>query len=139
MLSWIELKFEKSIEILDDIINCQSSPNIRIGLGSNKNQKAFKENSKTSTTKPPKKVNEEKPKSYVDVLKSSIKNEGNKKKENDVSQKHDLPHKDNDEFRRSFTPKWPCLTWHQNSFFGYCFSCNHFGHKAIDCRTYEKK
>lgn len=91
-------------------------------------------------TKPPKKVNGEKPKSYVDVLKRSIKNEGNRKKENGVSQKPDLPHKDtNDKFKRYFPPKWPRITQYQNSFFGYCFSCNHFSHKVIDCRAYAKK
>ena len=48
-------------------------------------------------------VNEEKPKSYVDVLKRSIKNERKKKKENDVLEKPDLPHKyKKDKFRRPF-------------------------------------
>jgi hypothetical protein len=27
---------------------------------------------------------------------------------------------------------------YQNSFLGYCFSCNHFGHKEIDCRAYAR-
>ena len=32
--------------------------------------------------------------------------------------------------RRTFDPRY------KNTFFGYCFSCNRFGHKAINCRTY---
>jgi hypothetical protein len=103
------LKFEKSIETLDDIINYQRSPFIKTGLGYDKSQMTTKEDSKA--TEPLKKVNEGKYKSYVDVLKISINDEDNKKKENDVSQKPDLPHKDNkDEFRRSFPPRWSRTT-----------------------------
>jgi hypothetical protein len=32
--------------------------------------------------------------------------------------------------RRSFTPRY------QNLFYGYCFNCTNFGHKAIDCKAY---
>jgi hypothetical protein len=84
-----------------------------------------------------KKVNEGKYKSYVDVLKISIGDEDNMKRENDVPQKIGIPPRENkDRFRISFPPKWPRTTWYQNSFLGYCFSCNHFGHKEIDCRAY---
>ena len=62
------LKFGKGIEILDDIMNFQRSPNIKIGLGYDKNQKT--------------------------------------PKENNVLQKHDLPHKDNnDKFIIFFPPR----------------------------------
>jgi len=66
----MSLKFERSIEMLDDIIKFQISPLIKIGLGYDKSQMTTKEYSKA--TKPPKKVNERKAKSYVDVLKISI-------------------------------------------------------------------
>jgi len=84
-------------------------------------------------------VNEEKPKRFVDVLKISIKSEGNRKKENDVRQKLEFPHKDNkDEFIRYFPPRWPHTMQYQNSFFGYWFSYNHFCHKEIYCRAHER-
>jgi hypothetical protein len=103
------LKFEKSIETLDDIINCQRYPFIKTGLGYDKSQMTTKEDSKA--TEPPKKVNEGKSKSYVDVLKISINDEDNRKKENDVPQKIDIPSKDNkDIFRISFPPRWSCTT-----------------------------
>jgi hypothetical protein len=30
------------------------------------------------------------------------------------------------------------MTWYQNYFFGYCYYCNHFGHKAINCRAHAR-
>ena len=32
--------------------------------------------------------------------------------------------------RRSFTSRY------QSFFYGYCFTCNNFGHKVVDCRVY---
>ena len=60
------------------------SPFIKIGLYYDKNQNTPKENSNSKATKPSNNGNEEETKLYVDVLKSSIKNEGNKKNENYV-------------------------------------------------------
>jgi hypothetical protein len=76
------LKFEKNTEILDDIIKFQRSPLIKTIIGYDKSQMTTKEYSKT--TDPSKKVNEEKSKSYDDVLKNPINDEDNRKKENDV-------------------------------------------------------
>jgi hypothetical protein len=76
------LKFEKSIEILDDIIKFQRSPLIKTSLGYDKSQMTTKEDSKA--IEPSKKVNEGKYKSYVDVLKISINDRDKRKRENDV-------------------------------------------------------
>ena len=57
----ISLKLEKSAKILDDIINCQRSLFINIGLGYDKNQNTPKKSSNYMAIKPPKKVNEGKP------------------------------------------------------------------------------
>jgi hypothetical protein len=32
----------------------------------------------------------------------------------------------------------PPTPWYQNIFLGLCYSCNNFGHKAINCRAYAK-
>jgi hypothetical protein len=131
------LRFENSTKILDDIINFQRLPLIKTSLGFDKSQMNTKEYSKA--TEPPKKVNEGKSKSYAEVLKRSISDEDNRKRENDVPQKIDIPPKDNtDKFKISFPPRWHRTTRYQNSFLGYFFSCNHFGHKAIDCRAYAR-
>jgi hypothetical protein len=34
---------------------------------------------------------------------------------------------------RSFSPRY------QSLFYGYCFTCNKFGHKVVDCRAYGRK
>ena len=76
----ITLKFEKSAKTLDHIINYQRSPFIKMVLGYDNTQMTTKENPKA--TGPSRKVNEEKYKSYVDVIKSSISDEDNKKEKN---------------------------------------------------------
>jgi hypothetical protein len=54
-------------------------------------------------------------------------------------QKVDISPKDNkDILKISFPPRWPHMNWYHNSFFGYFFCCNHFGHKAIDYRTHTR-
>jgi hypothetical protein len=69
-----------------------------------------------------KKVNERKYKIYAGVLKRSISDEDNKKRENDVTHKIDIPPMDNKEkFIRCFPPRWPLITRYQNSFLGYFF------------------
>jgi hypothetical protein len=131
------LKFEKSAKTLDHIINFQRSPFIKMGLGYDKIHMTTKED--PEVIGPSKKVNEEKYESYANVLKSSINDEDNKKKENNVPQKVGISPKENkDIFKISFPPRRPHMNWYQNYFFGYCFCCNHFGHKTIDCRTHTR-
>jgi hypothetical protein len=130
------LKFGKSIEILDNILNFQSSPFIKTGLGYDKKQNAPKGDTTTKVTKPSEKENEEKPKIYANILKGSIKNESSGGKGNYDQQKSDSSHKN--EFRRVVPPRRPFTNRYQNIFLGYCFSCNNFGHKAIDCKSYTR-
>ena len=42
----------------------------------------------------------------------------------------------NDDFRRSAPARRPPIPRDQIFFFGLCYSCNNYGHKAIDCRAY---
>jgi hypothetical protein len=134
-----QLKFEKSTENLNDILSFQRSPFIKTGLGYDKKQKTPKGDASTKVTKPSKKENEENPKSYANILKGSINNERNNRKGNHDQQKPDSSHKNNkNEFRRVVPPRRPFTTQYQNLFLGYCFSCNNFGHKEIDCRDYAR-
>jgi hypothetical protein len=133
------LKFGKSTEILDNILSFQRSPFIKTGLGYNEKQKTPEGDASTKVTKPSEKENEEKPKSYANILKGSINNERNNRKGNDDQQKPDSSHKNNkNEFRRVVPPRRPFTNRYQNLFLGYCFSCNNFGHKEIDCRAYAR-
>ena len=35
-------------------------------------------------------------------------------------------------------PNRPMTYRYQQIFFGHCYSCNNFGHKALNCKSYEK-
>jgi hypothetical protein len=88
------------------------------GIMVNKNQRRIKYNKDTSSTRP-------------STFKQQIifnHDKGINRRED-----HDQPRK---EFKRttpqiiSFTPR------HENFFYGHCFICTNFGHKAVDCRAY---
>lgn len=34
--------------------------------------------------------------------------------------------------------RWKKISWYGNGFNGYCYSCNNFGHKIVDCRSHVK-
>ena len=42
----------------------------------------------------------------------------------------------NDELRRFAPTRRSPIPRYQKNFFGLCYSCNNYGHKDIDCRTY---
>jgi hypothetical protein len=69
--------------MLDNILNFQRSPFIKTGLGYDKKQKTPKGDASTKVTKPSEKENEEKLKSYANILKGSINNESSNRKGND--------------------------------------------------------
>jgi hypothetical protein len=130
------LKFENSFKTLDHIINFQRSQFIKMVLGYDKSQMTTKEDPKVA--KPSKKVNEEKYEIYANVIKSSISDDDNMKKENNVSLKVGISAKENkDRFKIYFPPRWTHMNWYQNSFSGCFFCCKHFGNKAIYCRTHK--
>ena len=89
------LKFGKSIEILDNILNCQRSPFLKTGLGYNDKQKTTKGDASIKVTKPSEKENEENPESYANILKGSTNNEIPSKKGNYDQQKTNSYHKNN--------------------------------------------
>jgi hypothetical protein len=123
------MKFEKISTTLNEILNCQRSPFDKTGLGYSEKKEVANEEASTSS----KQSSEERTKSYVDILKKSIKVEDNRKEEQYVPQKTNLPHKDR--IKKTLPSRWNHTIRYQNSFFGYCYSCNGFGHKEIDCRT----
>jgi hypothetical protein len=65
------------------------------------------------------------------MLKNHIKVEDNKKEELCVPHKTNLPHKDI--IRKSLPSISNHTIKYQMSLFGYYYSCNGFGHKAMDC------
>ena len=67
------LKFEKRTKIVDDILNFQRLPVIKIDLGYDKIRNIRKENLNSMATNPPKKVNEQECKSMLMFSKTLLK------------------------------------------------------------------
>jgi hypothetical protein len=94
--------------------------------------------------------NEEKIKSYVEILKGRNHGQPKSKKTNKGTSSR-IPsmfkpqrslNRDHDQSRqnfrsttpqrRSFTPRYA------NLFYGHCFYCTNFGHKVVDCKDYKR-
>ena len=114
-------KFNNSTKILDEVISNQRESEDKTSLGY------------TQT--------------YADVTKGANKKEEGKlsKKNIQVSSQRRTRNQqpilkktqeENHDYRRTTPPRRPSLLRYQNFFFGICYSCNNFGHKAIDCRAY---
>jgi hypothetical protein len=128
------LEFEKSLTILDNTLSSQRSLCIKIGLGYDYNKKTLNEYASHKSSQ--KKI-EEKPKIYENILKiSSCRNDNKKERNHNQKKTNFLLKKDKYEFRSVASSRRPFTTRYQNLFLGYCFSCNNFGHKAIDCKAY---
>ena len=65
---------------------------------------------------------------YVVALKSPIQKEEIKKS---ALSSHD-------KYRTNVMPRIPMTSRYQQIFFGHFYSCNNFGHKALNCRAYGK-
>ena len=66
--------------------------------------------------------------SYAAALKSPIQKEEIKK--SDLSS--------HEKYRTNVMPRRPMTSIYQQIFFGHCYSCNNFGHNALNCRAYGK-
>jgi hypothetical protein len=126
------LKFQESIEKLDNILSFQRSPFINKSVGYDDKQNTIEGDVSIEVTKTLKRENKENPKSYDNIVKGSINNEKNNKKGNNDQEKPDYSNKNKKkEFKRVIPPKRHFTNRYQNLFLGYCFSCNNFGHKSI--------
>jgi len=120
------LNFEKSSVVLDEIIIYQKSPLIKTGLGYNNNQNTLEEDESSKSI-------EEKSKISRNVLKGS-----NCSEDNNMERKYNQPRSNRNKLRRVAPPRRQFTTKYQNFFFGYCFCCNMFGHRAVDCRVHAR-
>jgi hypothetical protein len=104
------------------------------------------------------KKNEEKDKNYADILKGRNHGQQESKRNEcrrDISQRRPSTSRyqrsfnhcegnnireDRDqprhEFRRTTSQRRSFTSRYQSFFYGYCFTCNNFGHKVVDCRAY---
>ena len=115
----IKSKFENSSKTLDDILSSQIPSRDKSRLGYDK------ENKTECSSLTNQGINK---RSYFAALKSPIKREENKK--------YVLPSHDRD--KSNVMTRRPMTSRYQQIFFGHCYSCNNFGHKALNCRAYGK-
>ena len=109
----IKSKFENISRILDDILSSQRPSSDRSGLGfvKEKNLESFSVTNQEGSKK-----------SDAEILKNPTKKEIKKPGLNSQ-----------DKNRNNIAPKRPNRYLH--IFLGHYFSCNNFGHKALNCKT----
>jgi hypothetical protein len=78
--------------------------------------------------------------SRYDSVSSRSKNKSNatKFRRSDQGRHPEAIHIPQSKFRRE-TPSWMNQRRYESVFNGYCFSCNEYGHKALDCRHHGRK
>jgi hypothetical protein len=114
----IQTRYENSSKILDKIITTQRDSGNKNGIGYS--QEKIQVNSK----------------SYADALLSTFKKKNKEKTNNDQNSRGLLPpiKKEN-----KTIPKKVYQNRYPHIFFGYCFACSNFRHKAMNCRAYRRK
>jgi hypothetical protein len=130
-------KFEKSIEKLDEILSSQRSPNDKTGLGYNDSLK---------TTKQEKEVENDETNTLEQVEQQGRKLEFRRNETSRISSpiRYERNHYEGNYKRIDREPRWTTpqrrslTTRYQNLFLGHCYTCENFGHKAINCRINER-
>jgi len=114
----IQTIYESSSKILDKIITTQRDSGNKNGIV------YFQEKIQVNS------------KSYADSLPGTFKKKNEEKTSNDQNSRGLLPpiKKENKTIpKKVYQNRYPRI------FFGYCFACSNFGHKAMNCRAYRRK
>jgi hypothetical protein len=106
------------ISVITKIITTQRDSSNKIGVGYSQEE------------------NQANSKSHGDSLLSTFKKKDEEKTSNDQNSKG-LPPPIKKEYKT--TPKKVYQNKYPHIFFGYCFACSNFGHKAMNCRAYGRK
>ena len=107
-------KFKIYSYVLDEILESQRSPFDKTGLGYGKTNKETKEGPSCSLFAP------SVPTHKKEEVRSEVKN------------KPYVAPRPQARFRREPTPKYDQRNRYDGTFHGYCFSCNGYGHRAVD-------
>ena len=128
-----QVKFLNNSMILDDILDIQRSPNDKTSLGYNKEVVS-------NPKKPDESLSSIKRESKYDSGSSCSKNERNITtfRRSYQGRHPEATHTPQSKFRRK-TPSWMNQRKYESVFNGYFFSCNEYGHKALDCRHHGRK
>ena len=130
------VKFNNSSFILDEILECQRSPCDQSGLGYNKED----ENHKIGTWNSKK----------HEASTSFSKDESEVARHEHVQRKETMRRSEQEghqgvgptpqgRFRKKIALMWNQTPRYEKSFNGYYFSCNKFGHKALNCRSHARR
>ena len=111
-----EAHVKTSSSILDEILESQRSPFDKIGLGYGKTKKEIEEGPSCSLFAP------------------SIPAQKKEEMRSEVKNKPYVPLRPQARFRREPTPRYDQTNRYDGTFHGYCFSCNGYGHRVVDCR-----
>jgi hypothetical protein len=154
-----QFNFLNNSMTLDEILDSHISPNEKSGLGYNKEEintpkksnacPAFIKDENKSDTVPSFVKDEDRSKTTPSFVKieskydssySRSKNKINatKFRRSDQGRHPEAIHIPQIKFIRE-TPSWMNQRRYESVFNGYCFSCNEYGHKALDCRHHERK
>lgn len=109
-------KFKICSSILDEILESQRSPFDKTGIGYSKKMKEIEEGPSCSIFAPF----------------ASAQNQEEVKPE--AKNKPYAPPRPQAKFRREPAPKYDQTNKYDGIFHGYCFSCNGYGHRAVDRR-----
>jgi hypothetical protein len=141
-----QFNFLNNSMILDEILDSQRSPNDKTSLGYNKEVIS---NPKKPDASPSFVKSEDRFDASLSFIKREIKydagsscsnNESNITtfRRSDQGRYPKATHTLQSKFRRK-TPSWMNQRKYESVFNGYCFSCNEYGHKALDCRQNGRK
>ena len=114
----IQTKYENSSKIWDKIITTQRDSSNKNGVGYSQEE------------------NQVNSKSYVAALLSTFKKKDEENTSNDHNSRGLLP-----PVKKEYktTPKKVYENMYPHIFFGYCFACSNFKHKAMNYRAYRRK
>jgi hypothetical protein len=120
--------------ILDEILDCQRSPNDKSGLGYNKEATHYEAStSKKHDAGPSLSKGERKDASQAPT-------QGKETFRRTEQGRHqEATFTPQNKFRKETPSRWTQKKRYENVFHGHCFSCNEYGHKALDCRHYARK
>ena len=121
---------------MDEILECQRSPCDKSGLGHNKEDEKYKVGTWTSRKHEPSS-------SFSKDGSEAARHEHVQSKET-IRRTEQAGHQGvgpipQDKFRRETPSRLIQKPKYENVFNGYCFSCNQFGHKALDCKHYARR
>ena len=112
---------------MNQIIDSQRPIHDKTGLGYNQRNDELGSSSKT--TKDDKK-------SYMDIVKENLQEVGTSKHEENEHAKKQVPTTQSNNPKGQEPSRRRPMPRYQYFFSGLCYTCNNYGHKAIDCRTY---